>query len=409
MNRSRRVVLGVVLTAVLTAGAASAAGPYQITGTTQSRDGSLVRSEYVVKAGPSPLDRFKMIRLAKNVPSSRLRGSILFLPPLGTTFAFYEQRDPNNAFGSSIAEYFALRDFDVYGYSPRYEAIPAGTCEVRALDCSAMAGWNLASMVDDITFVRSRIAVLHPDSKVVAGGNSLGGILAFAVANAHPTDYDGIFPWEGMLYSADSQVRTLNQKYCADAEAELSAGIVFDGLMTSVFKDVTKFAKTAPDGLNLIPLFPPNVTSHQLFVSLLSVPAPGPISMPVPNYILMNGSPAQDRLFFASEPRVFESILATFNSYIPVVIPRDISCSLAGVENRYTNNLGAFRGPVLAIGGGHAFGPFMGDNLGLLGSRDQTFLLEPAFGHIDHFMTPRHRDFVERPIFEWAVRVFGGR
>ncbi len=407
MNRSLHVVQGAVLAAVLTAGTAFATGPYRITGTAQSRDGSLVRSEFVVKAGPTPLDRFKMIRLSKHVPSSRLRGSILFLPPLGTTFAFYEQRDLDGTFGSSIAEYFALRDFDVYGYSPRYEAIPAGTCEVGALDCSPMAGWNIASMVDDIAFVRSQIAVLHPGTKIVAGGNSLGGMLALASANAHPADYDGIFPWESMLYSADPQVRALNQGYCATEEAELAGGILYDGLMDSVAKDVTKFAKTAPGGLNIIPLFPSTLTSHQLFVSLLSVTAPGPISMPVPNFIELNGDPAQDRFFYASEPRLFESLLATFNNYIPLAVDRDVSCSLAGVETRYTNNLGAFHGSVLAIGGTHAFGSFMADNLALLGSNDKTFLLEPGFGHIDHFMTPRHRDFVERPIFEWAKRVVG--
>jgi len=407
MNRSRRIVLGMVLTAGLTAGAAAASGPYQVTGTVQSRNGDLVRSEFVVQAGASPLDRFKMIRLAKDVPAGQLRGSILFLPPLGTTFAFYEQRDPDGAPGSSIAEYFARRNFDVYGYSPRYEAIPAGTCEIGVLDCSVMAGWNLATMVDDITFVRSQIAVLHPGTKIVTGGNSLGGMLALAVANAHPADYDGIFPWESMLYSANPQVRTLNQGYCAAEEAQLAGGIVFDGLMGSVFKSVTQFAKTAPGGLNLIPLFPPTLTSHQLFVLLLSTSAPGPISMPVPDFIEMNGSVAEDRLFFASEPRAFESVLSTFNNYVPIAVSRDVSCSLAGSETRYTNHLGAFHGSVLAIGGGHAFGPFMADNLALLGSTDQTFLLQPGFGHIDHFMSPHHRDFVERPIFQWALRVFG--
>ncbi len=407
-NRSRSIVLAAILLALLTAGAAAAV-PYQITGSHQSREGSLVRTDFVVQAGPSPLDRFKMVRLTRDVPASHLRGSILFLPPLGTTFAFYEQRDPSGAPGSSIAEYFALRDFDVYGYSPRYEAIPAGSCESHVLDCSVMAGWNLASMVDDITFVRSRIAVLHPGGKVVTGGNSLGGILALAVANAHPTDYAGIIPWEGMLFSNDSQVRSLNQGYCAAEEAQIAAGVVYDGLMSNVFKDVTKFAKTAPDGLNIIPLFPSTLTSHQLFVTLLSVTAPGPISMPVPNYILMNGSPAQDRLFFASERRAFESFLATFNSYVPTVIERDVSCSLAGSENRYFNHAGAFKGSVLAIGGSRGFGPYMSDHLALLGSTDKTFLLEPDFGHIDHFMTPHHRDFVERPIFEWALRVFGER
>ena len=42
--------------------------------------------------------------------------------------------------------------------------------------------------VDDITFVRSQIEILHPGTKIVAGGASLGGILGIAVANAHPDD-----------------------------------------------------------------------------------------------------------------------------------------------------------------------------------------------------------------------------
>src|SRR4051812_5366845 len=193
----RRVLLP-LLGATLLARAALASGPYQIAATSSTRAGGLVRTEYTVRAGAHPLDRFKMVRLARAAgPSS---GSILFLPPLGTTFSFYEQRDPDNAPGSSIAEFFAQRGFDVYGYSPRFEGIPAGTCEAGALDCSIMATWDLASMVDDIAFVRGQIEILHPGTRIVTGGASLGGILAVAVANAHPTDWDGILEWEGMLY-----------------------------------------------------------------------------------------------------------------------------------------------------------------------------------------------------------------
>lgn len=407
MKNFRPVVLSTLLTFSLVPATSFA---YQITGTAQNRlAGNLVRTESVVQVTPHPLDRFKMIRLAKDVPNRRLRGSILLLPPLGTTFAFYEQRDPNGAPGSSIAEYFALRDFDVYGYSPRFEAIPAGTCETGVLDCSIMAGWNLASMVEDIAFIRSRIEVLHPDTKIVTGGASLGGILALAVADSAPNDYDGIIPWEGMLFTPNAQIRAINQGYCTALEGQLAAGQVFDGLMGSIFKDIVKFAKIAPKGLNTIPLFPGNLTSHQLFVSLLAVTAPGPVSMPVPNYVQMAGSVPEDRLFFASEPRVFENILGTFNAYVPTATVRDVSCSLAGVETRYTDNLHNFTKPVLAIGGGRGFGSAMPDQLDQLGSTDITFRLEPEFGHIDHFMTPRHREFVERPIFEWAVRVFRGR
>ena len=402
----RRIIL-LVLAAGLAAQASLAAGPYQITGTSRTRDHCIVRTEYTVKAGAHPLDRFKMIRVARDIPASQLNGTIVFLPPLGTTFSFYEQRDPNGAFGSSIAEYFAQRNFDVYGYSPRYEGIPAGTCEAGVLDCSILGTWDMASQVDDITFIRAPIELLHPGTKIVAGGASLGGILALAVANAHPNDWDGIVPWEGMLYSKNAQVRAINQGYCTTLQAQLAAGLVYDGVGTNVFKMANELSRTTPGGLTPIPLFPPNLTNHQTLVAIVSVPTPGPATMPAPNYVLMTGSVAEDRLFNASEARVYDDV-ARFNAYVPLPLVRDISCSLAGVESRFTANLGNFHGAVLAIGGGHGFGPYMADQLAQIGSTDKTFRLEPAFGHIDHFMTPQHRKFVEEPIFRWMKRLFGG-
>jgi pimeloyl-ACP methyl ester carboxylesterase len=396
------------LLAVLVLLAAShAAAAYEITGTAVSHDRNLTRTEYTVQVGPSPLDKFKMTRLVKDVPQSQLRGSIFFFFPLGTTFAFYEQRDPNGAFGSSIAEFFALRNFDVYGYSPRFEGIPAGTCELGLFDCTVMKTWDLASMVDDIAFVRSRIEALHPGTKIVAGGASLGGMLATAVADDAPEDYDGFILWEGMLNTPDPTVRAMNQGYCAALEAQLAAGASFDSFI-SIFREVPRQAAVNPSGLTPILLFPPNLTNHQVMVLAFSTPTPGPISMPVPNYIQMNGSLAEDRLFFASEARVFENVVGRFVNYTPHVTTRDISCSLAGVETKYVDNLGAFHGSLLAIGGGRGFGPYLDDQLDqFTGTTDKTNLLKPAFGHIDHFMTAKHRDFVERPIYEWALGVFG--
>src|SRR3954454_23763763 len=123
---SKRCVLLLALAAALMAQAALASGPYQITATVQTQNGGFVRTEYSVRAGAHPLDRFKMVRLIRDGAAGHLRGSLLFLPPLGTTFSFYEQRDTNGAPGSSIAEYFAQRGYDVYGVSPRFEGIPAG-------------------------------------------------------------------------------------------------------------------------------------------------------------------------------------------------------------------------------------------------------------------------------------------
>ena len=128
--------------------------------------------------------------------------------------------------------------------------------------------------------------------------------------------------------------------------------------------------------------------------------------MPAPNYVLMNGSLAEDRLFYASDPRAEDNVLR-FVNYIPNAVVRDVSCSLAGVETQFVANLGQFHGAVLMIGGGRGFGPFMGDQLALFGTADKSIRLTPGFGHIDHMMTPQHRDFVERPIFDWATRVLG--
>jgi pimeloyl-ACP methyl ester carboxylesterase len=403
----RRVLLPLLGAALLARGAL-ASGPYQIASTSSTRSGSLVRTELTVRAGAHPLDRFKMVRLARANAAGPSPGSILFLPPLGTTFSFYEQRDPDDAPGSSIAEFFAQRGFDVYGYSPRFEGIPAGTCEAGALDCSIMATWDLTSMVDDIAFIRAQIEILHPGTRIVTGGASLGGILAVAVANAHPTDWDGIIEWEGMLYSKNPQVLAINQGYCTTLQGQLAAGLVYDGVGGNVLKMAAELASITPGGLTPIPLFPPTLTNHQALVAILSTPTPGPATMPTPNYVLMNGSLAEDRLFNASEARATDDI-ARFVAYAPLSLVRDISCSLAGVETQFTANLGAFHGAVLALGAGRGFGPYMADQLAQFGSTDKTFLFQPGFGHIDHFMTPRHRDVVERPIFQWASRLFSGQ
>jgi len=405
--RAGAVVLAVLLTAaVLSPLPASAAGPYQILGTATSQSGSLVRTEFTVQVGANPLDRFRFYRLVQDGPAGGRSGSILLLPPLGPGYSFYEQRDPSGGVGTSITEYFALRGFDVYGYSARFEGLPAGSCEAGVFDCSVMSGWNIQSLVDDVAFVRAQIELLHPGTGVVAGGSSLGGILAVAVANAAPDAYDGVILWEGMLATPNPAVQALNQGYCGALEAQLAAGLVFDGFGGNLLKTVAHFAATNPDGLSPIPLFPPGFRNHQVLLLLLSVPTPGPVTMPVPGYFFLAGSLADGRFDFASEPRLFDDT-DRFVAYAPLALVRDLSCHLAGLDDTHVDKLGAFHGAVLAIGGGHSFGPFLADQAAMFGTADVTVLLTPEFGHIDHFMTPHHRDFVERPIWEWAERVLG--
>ena len=374
---------------------------------TTSQVGPLERTEWLVQAGPGLVDTFRMTRLRRPVPDHQLRGAMLLLPSLGTNFALYEQRDPNGGLGSATAEFFALRKYDVWGYSPRFEGIPSGTCEAGLVDCSPMAGWNIQSMLDDISFVRDQIELANPGTGVVAGGLSLGGILAVAVANDDGARYDGVFPWEGMLLSNDPQVQAMNAAYCAGLEAQISAGLIFDGFGTGIFKAIAQKAAVAPDGPTTIPLFPPFLTNEQALIATLTQPAPGPVSGPVPGYISTAPTPAGDELAFASRRKVLRNVLGTFNDYTPQPLVRDISCSLAGVETAYTNNLAAFTGSVLMIGGGQAFGAYMDDQFDAFsGSGDKQLLVEPDFGHVDHFFTPQHRQFVEFPILQWLNEIW---
>ncbi len=399
--------LAVVLAAAWTAPAmaSGAATPYQVTATVAVQDGPLTRTELTVSTGSGPLDRFKMVRVAASDPHANFVGSLLLVPPLGTTFNFYEQRDQFNTFGSAMTEFFALRGFDVYGYSPRYEGIPAGTCEAGAIDCSAMKGWGMQSIVDDVTFVRSQISVLHPGAKVVIGGLSLGCLSTISVVNAHPGDYVGAVTWEGLMYSANAQVRALDQGYCSALQAQLAANVFYDGVDENVLKQVMELSRVTPGGLTPNPLFPPSLTNHQTMVAAVSTPTPGPASMTVPNEILIAGDLAQDRLLFASEPRVYENV-SRFTSYAPVALLADVTCSIAGEQSQFTSNLGQFKAPLLAIGGGHAFGAYMSDQIGLFGSAQKTFLLQPDFGHVDHYMTPLHLQYVEEPILAFLLGVF---
>jgi pimeloyl-ACP methyl ester carboxylesterase len=404
----QRVVLSGLLSTVLAVcllamALPASAADYQVLGSVTSNEQGLVRTETSIAYGANPLDRFKMVRLVRNAPPAQRRATLLLLPPLGTNFSFYEQPDEGGPIGTSIAGFFARRGYDVYGYSPRLEGIPGGTCEVGVLDCSAMAGWNIASVVEDVAFVRGLIEAANPGAEVFVGGVSLGAMSAVATVNEHPGDYAGAILWEGMLFSLDPDVRALNIPYCAQQEALLAAGLYFDGVGAGVIKQVTYLASTRPDDLTPMPLFPPFLTNHQVMVGTFSQITPGPITLPVPNYLLINGSLAEDRFFHASEPRLFTNI-ASFNEYSPTALVRDVSCSLAGVETAYVDALDHFTGPVLAIGGGFGFGPYMQDQLDLFGSEDVTLLLTPEFAHIDHFMTEEHRRYVEFPILRWLRR-----
>lgn len=399
----RSLTLGLTATAVLAAAlvlpSAASAQP-QVTATVTSRVGPLDRIEHTVTVGPGPLDRFKAVRWVRHAAPPRPE-ALLLLPPLGVNHGFYEQTDPHGGIGSSIAGFFALRGYDVWIYVSRMEGVPGGNCEVGILDCSAMAGWDLQSMIDDVAFVRNLVEAGNPGAEVSTGGASLGGILAIGVINADPSRYAGAVVWEGTLYALDPAVRALNQGYCAQAEALLAAGVFFDGAGSAVIRNLARQAQLAPEGLTPVPLLPPTLTNRQALVGFFATPPPGPVTMPVPGYVFLAGDPVAGTFERASFQRLITN-LERFVDYNPIALVRDVSCGLAGLDSTHVAGLGAFDGRVLAIGGGLGFGPHLPDVLGLLtGAAETELLLEPELGHIDHFMAPDHQRLVERPILRW--------
>ncbi len=99
-------------------------------------------------------------------------------------------------------------------------------------------------------------------------------------------------------------------------------------------------------------------------------------------------------------------MLGSFASYVPLATVRDLSCSLAGLDDAHTNSLDLFTGSVLMIGGGQAFGAYMQDQLDAFTSAaDRELRLQPGFGHIDHAFNRFRRHFVDRPILNWLRQI----
>lgn len=392
-----RTTLALLVAVALAAPAAAAPA---VTGSVTTRAGALDRTELTITDGAGPIDRYKAVRIVRHDGPVRPE-VLLLLPPLGVNQGFYEQTDPHGGAATSIAGFFALRGYDVWLLVSRMEGIPAGTCEAGAVDCSAMAGWSLQRFVDDAAFVRGLAEAANPGAAVYTGGASLGGILALAVVDDAPASYAGAIVWEGALYTPDPAIQALNQAYCAQVQALLAGGVLFDGVGGNVLQQLVRQAELAPGGLTPVPLFPPFLTNMQALVGFFAAPPPGPVTMPVPGYYFLAGDPVAGTFRYASTERVITDV-ERFVAYSPFALVRDVSCSLAGLDTTHVDNLGAFTGKVLAIGGGGGFGTILADNLALFTSASSVdLLLEPDFGHIDHFMTPEHQRYVERPILRW--------
>jgi pimeloyl-ACP methyl ester carboxylesterase len=371
---------------------------YQIISTENSVvAGDLTKSVTTVQVGSNPLNRFLISRVVKSIPNHALKGVILLLPPLGSGFQNYEVGE-NNDYDNSFVAFFANRNFDVWGYSQRVQGITAGTCESGAADCSAMAGWGLQTIVEDVAFIRQQIELLHPDRKPVVGGLSLGSIASLATINAHPDDYAGAILIDGTIYDEDPAVRAINANFCAAFDDLLANGVFYDGQGGPGFKLLNQLAEVDPNGLTPLPGFPPGFTNHMAFVAALSAPPLSPLT-PRPGFYNLAGSVAEDRFFYANESLVHANV-AQFVDYTAIRTMRDLSCGLAG-DRTFTGNLQNFTGPVIMFAAGHGFGTGMTDTAQLMTSAQVTLNFNEVYGHVDYMFSTNHLHEVEHPILKW--------
>jgi pimeloyl-ACP methyl ester carboxylesterase len=399
-------VKGKVLAALLAACAAlpeaaarDPAGPRRGAVGGSSR-GSLVRTETIYHRSQNPIDHFTVHRIVSRAHGDGRRGAILFFPPLGFDFDFYEVSDTGNWADSAVAHLAAL-GYDVYGYSPGTRELHAGDCESGQDDCSVLAKWGLQSIVEDARFIRTGILRGGQARKPFVAGVSAGAMAALAALNDAPDAYAGAILWEGALYSGDAQVRALNDGWCQIDRDLLAKGQIFDDALEPFVRYLVLQAQMAPDQATTVPGYPPGTTNYQVYVLFMSSPPQAPVTALVPGLQFLAADANHARLTNASDPRVFEAI-AGVNDYVPNAFVRDMNCSLAG-DRTFTGNLGAFRGPVLAAAAGLGFGQHMQDTLALLGSDDVAWTLTEGLGHEEHFMSKQHATLLEVPLARWLA------
>ena len=379
----------------------SRAETYQIISTENSVvAGDLTKTVTTIQVGINPMDKFKMTKVAKNLPAHAFQAALVVLPPLGSGFQNYEVGDDGD-YNNSFAGFFARRNFVVFGYSQRVQDLVAGTCESGAADCSAMANWGLDRIVKDVAIIRELIELDFPNLKKIVGGLSLGSIAAAATIDAHPGDYDGAILIDGTIYDENPEVQAINANFCAGFEFLLDAGVLYDGQGAPGFKLLSNLAVVDPNGLTPLPGFPPGFTNRQAFLAVMTTPSVTPLG-PRPGFYQTAGSVAEDRLFYAKESLVHASV-AEFVNYTTTRIMLDLTCGLAG-DRTFTGNLDSFSGPVIMFAAGHGFGSAMIDTAQLMTSANVTLNFNELFGHVDYVFSQDHLHQIEHPILNWLQR-----
>lgn len=374
-----------------------AQGGYELVSVDVTRpERNLTRTEVVVQAGESPLNRFSITRVSSR--GCDRDPPVILLSPFLLPGQFYEVSETGD-YRKSFAGRLATHR-DVWLVDHRRTGLLPGDCESGEHDCSVMGEWDVEAATSDALLASSLAGLFAPGQKPVVGGFSAGSSAALATVNRAPESFSGLFLYEGTLYTQDPTIVAHNAGACATLEEAIANGVVYDPGF-AVFGSVISLADLDPNGESPLGAFPPGTTNQQALLGVFSAPPPPGALSPTPGFVRLIADFSTEQFVYSNQDRL-TAIGPMFDNYGPLPALRDLACGLAGQDNTHVDNLSNFEGDVLVFVAGTGFGQAMFDTVGLLsGAASVTISEWPELGEADPYFHENWERVFYAPFRSW--------
>jgi len=360
---------------------------------------TLDRVVYQVEVDRERLNRFAITHVSDQ--HGGRKGPVLLLSPFLLPGQFYEISETGDYTKSAAGE-LAKAGYDVWLVDQRRTRLPVGACE-SGTNCSAMAHWNFDAFSQDALFALSLLKSSNPRQKPVVGGFSAGANAALATVNRAPHEFAGAFLYEGTFFTEDPVIVAHNDAICTTLQGAIAGGAVYDP-GSAVLGQVLQLARSNPSAPSPIPAFPPGTTNRQAMFYVFGTPPPVGALSPTPGFIRNLVNFTTQSFVYTNEQRLLE-VGPLFDNYGSLAALRDLSCGLAGRDDSYYGNLGAFRGDVLIYVEGTGFGQAMFDTASLFDHADHVNIEHhPEFGEADPYFGTRWKQTFLKPLQDWLKR-----
>jgi pimeloyl-ACP methyl ester carboxylesterase len=360
---------------------------------------SLERVVYQVEVDHQQLNRFAITHVSATHGGNA--GPVLLLSPFLLPGQFYEISETGE-YAKSAAGELAKAGYDVWLVDQRRTGLPVGACEAGA-DCSAMAHWDFDAYSEDALFALSLLKSFNPHQKPVLGGFSAGSNAALATVNRAPREFAGVFLYEGTFFTEDPVITAHNDAICTSLQGAIAGGALFDP-SSAVLGTVLNLAHADPSGISPLPFFPPGTTNQQSMFYVFGTPPPVGALSPTPGFIRNKVDFANQRFVYTNDQRL-QLVGPLFDNYGSLAALRDLACGLAGRDDSYYANVGAFRGDVLMFVEGTGFGPAMFDTASLFDHAAHVNIEHhPELGEADPYFGFNWKQTFMKPLKDWLKR-----